>query len=106
IVKGCVIMLRTLKMKYHNTVQGIQNLIKWFPVIWKDRDWDHNYLMRMLEKKLYSMSVLHCKHGYAENSQETGEQLKLASVLAGKIASEDYVNEAFGDKLYLREKQQ
>jgi len=36
-------------------VYGIRNLWRWFPVIWKDRDWDHGYLSRILEFKLLSM---------------------------------------------------
>lgn len=97
-------MISFIKTKYHNTIQGAQNIIKWFPVIWRDRDWDHNYLMLMIEKKLDSMSKLHDRYSRRENTEEIVRQLKLASKLAGKIASEDYVNEAFGDKLNLRDK--
>lgn len=31
---------------------GIQNLIKWFPIIWKDRNWDHSYILEILQHKL------------------------------------------------------
>lgn len=31
---------------------GIQNLIKWFHVIWNDRDWDSWYTYEVLKKKL------------------------------------------------------
>jgi hypothetical protein len=43
---------------YHrwcNLKYGIRNLCRWLPIIWRDRDWDHGYLSRMLEFKLHNM---------------------------------------------------
>lgn len=37
---------------YYETKQGIKNIIKWFPVIWKDRDYDHDYIYSVLLFKL------------------------------------------------------
>ena len=34
---------------------GIKNLWTWLPVIWSDRPWDHAYLSRIIELKLYTM---------------------------------------------------
>jgi hypothetical protein len=36
----------------YNLRDGIKNLIKWFPVIWKDRDWDHNFIYEIIKFKL------------------------------------------------------
>jgi hypothetical protein len=33
-------------------IEGVKNLIKWFPVIWKDRDWDHTFIYDVLKFKL------------------------------------------------------
>lgn len=46
----------------YKITQGIQNLITWFPIIWKDRQWDHYYLMVMLHKKLSLMEEHISKH--------------------------------------------
>lgn len=32
--------------------EGCSNLINWFPVIWKDRNWDDHYIFEVLKKKL------------------------------------------------------
>jgi hypothetical protein len=38
---------------YHKDLYyGVRNLIKWFPVIWKDRDWDFSYIYKVLQFKL------------------------------------------------------
>lgn len=93
-----------IKQAYYNVYYGIKNLIKWAPIIWNDRDYDWNPLMRILEKKLRNMSELHESYGNAESSNDTAKELLFASFLASKIAEEDYRNEAFGDKKYLIKK--
>ena len=32
-------------------IVGVKNLIKWFPVIWKNRDWDHIFEVLIEEHK-------------------------------------------------------
>jgi hypothetical protein len=40
--------------RYYHTdlIRGIRNLIVWFPVIWKDRNWDSDYIYKILQFKL------------------------------------------------------
>jgi len=38
-----------------NIINGISNLIYWFKIIWKDRDWDYSFLLTILKHKLESM---------------------------------------------------
>jgi hypothetical protein len=35
---------------------GVENLWKWFPVIWKDRDYDHDFIFEILKFKLNNMA--------------------------------------------------
>lgn len=37
---------------YRNLKQGLKNLWYWFPVIWKDRNWDQHYIYEVLKHKL------------------------------------------------------
>lgn len=90
-----------LKYIYRDIKYGVKNLIKWFPVVWRDRDWYHAYLFFILEHKLSSMSKLHEKYGNTVKSPEKAKTLKEMSELAGKIGNEDYTDEAFGDRKYL-----
>lgn len=93
-----------IKSLYCNVRYGVRNLIKWSPIIWRDRDWDSGFLMLMLEYKLSNMSALHRKYGNKVCSEKTANDLEYASKLARRIADEDYTKEAFGDKFYLLEK--
>ena len=36
--------------KYFKT--GVKNIIYWFPIIWKDRNWDSHYIFELMKHKL------------------------------------------------------
>lgn len=44
--------LERLRINWRDFKQGIKNLIIWFPIIWKDRNWDYIYIYIILIKKL------------------------------------------------------
>jgi hypothetical protein len=42
---------------YHKYLrEGIVNIIYWFPIIWKDRNWDQGYIFDILQHKLKAQS--------------------------------------------------
>lgn len=41
--------------------RSIKNLINWFPIIWKDRQWDSTYIEDVILKKLVLMKSYHEK---------------------------------------------
>lgn len=44
-----------LRQNIRYFINSIKNLIKWLPIIWKDRDWDHAYVEDILLFKLNNM---------------------------------------------------
>ena len=83
-------MFRKLKIKFNTVKNGVKNLIKWFPVIWEDRDYDYYFLLILMSRKMKNMSELHSKHGMSIDSDKYAEQLKYCSELAEKIAEGNY----------------
>jgi hypothetical protein len=43
---------RKLPVWLKTFLTGCNNLIKWTPTIWKQRDWDHTFILDILEKKI------------------------------------------------------
>jgi hypothetical protein len=41
-----------LHWRIRNFLTSCNNLIKWFPTIWNDRDWDGHYTLKILQKKI------------------------------------------------------
>ena len=40
------------KHLHRDIAQGFKNLYKWFPIVWKDRDWDDHFIFEALKFKL------------------------------------------------------
>ena len=42
---------------YHKDfIQGVKNLWKWFPTIWKDRDWDDHFIFELIRVKVQNQA--------------------------------------------------
>ena len=74
----------------HDIKQGIKNIIKWFPIIWNDRDWDHNYIYTILKSKLEFQSK--CLSGYNrfESTSRNVQIINLCIKLIDRIQDEYY----------------
>lgn len=59
--------IRRIVRFYKNIKTGIKNLIKWLPIIWRDRDWDHLFLTELLEAKIKFM-----RKSFADNQNYVG----------------------------------
>lgn len=76
----------------HDIRYGVENLVTWFPIIWEDRGWDHYYLLRMMSKKLRSMSVQHRDYGVCLGADRKARQLLIASVLCDRLIKDEYLD--------------
>lgn len=43
---------RYLPIWFNEFITGCSNLIKWFPIIWKQRDWDYFHIYEIIKQKL------------------------------------------------------
>lgn len=74
---------------------GIENIIIWFPIIWKDRDWDQWFLYTILKFKLSNMEKYYRKYGISANSEKTANQIKICVDLLGRLLEDEYGNTVF-----------
>ena len=47
-----VTLFGRLHWRIRSFLTSCNNLIKWFPTIWNDRDWDGHYILKILQKKI------------------------------------------------------
>jgi hypothetical protein len=79
---------------YHKDLyRGIKNLIKWFPVIWKDRDWDSYYIFRIMEHKLRLQAKGIAKRDIHVNAKRDAEVMMTCVRLMEKIREDYYQSE-------------
>lgn len=77
------------KIKYH-LINPIKNLIRWFPVIWKDKDWDDHYIWEILKTKLKHQAKYIGDRNIHEQAQYDAQRMMLCTRLIDKIQTEYY----------------
>jgi len=78
--------------KYYHIyfIQGIKNIIYWFPIIWKDRNYDQKYIFDILKHKLKSQSKYIFDRDKLIRSKLNSKRMMLCVSLIDKIQDEFY----------------
>jgi len=71
-------------------VKKIINLIKWFPIIWKDRNWDDSFIFKILERKLQLQSNFIGKRGIHVSAKRDSEIMNTCVRLMKLVREEHY----------------
>lgn len=80
---------------YYNLKYGIRNLIKWFPIVWKDRDWDHYFIFKMLEFKLKNMEKMFRNHAHFVGSEKVADDIHKCALVLDRILKDEYHESVF-----------
>lgn len=70
---------------------GIQNLFKWFSIVWKDRDWDYAYIFIVLKFKIHNTALNIVKYGESVDNNQKIKYMLLAEKLIDYISQEHYL---------------
>lgn len=74
---------------------GIRNYIKWYKIIWKDRNWGDNGVYNILEHKLILLRDQLVKESYTTDIDFIERDMNLCINLIHKIKNEYYVMEHY-----------
>lgn len=77
--------------KYFKT--GVKNLWYWFPIIWKDRDWDSHYIFEIMKHKLSAQANYIGTNDRHTRAQQDARRMRLCIKLMSKVQEEDYTME-------------
>lgn len=72
---------------------SIINLIKWFPVIWKDRNWDDWFIWEILKFKLTNQANYISRKDRHTVAQYDAQKMRLCVRLIEKVQDEYYAME-------------
>jgi hypothetical protein len=73
--------------------QGIKNIWYWFPIIWKDRNWDDHYIFEILKHKLKAQAKYIGKRDFHTRAQLDAKRMRLCIELINKVQEEEYSSE-------------
>ena len=77
--------LRSIRYQWYDFRCGVKNLIKWFKIIWADRNWDHTYIYKIIEHKLRLQSDS-MRSGFLLEKDKYADQMLEVAELAKKLA--------------------
>ena len=80
---------------FRNIKYGLENLIMWFPVIWKDRNWDHTFIYEILKHKLDLTQKHLRKYGHHVDAEKDADRIKVCVNLLNRLIKDDYHENAF-----------
>lgn len=76
---------------YHKDfAQGVRNLWKWFPTIWKDRDWDHGFIYEIIKVKLEHQAKYIGGHDRHNSAKRDAELMRLCGRLIQRCQDDHY----------------
>lgn len=72
---------------------GIKNLIYWFPIIWKDRNWDDHYIFEIMKHKLSAQSEYIGGRGIHTFAERDSRRMRICVKLMSLVQVEYYSHE-------------
>jgi hypothetical protein len=82
---------------FRNIKYGIKNLIKWTPIVWKDRDYDYQSLLEMMKFKLENMEDFFRRKGFAIDAEKRADEMKFCVELLDRLINDVHFDESFDD---------
>ena len=77
-------------MWVREAIINVRRVIRWIPIIWRDRWWDSCFLLTIMAAKLRSDSEKYQKDGIACGCDRRAHQMKIAAILCERLSNGGY----------------
>ncbi len=78
--------------KIKSFIGNIRRVLRWLPIIWRDRDWDYYYIYEMLKQKLIATEEYIRKDGIHIYNVTDADSIKKAIDMIEKVQKEYYLD--------------
>lgn len=75
---------------------GVKNIIYWFPIIWKDRNWDSHYIFEILMHKLKAQSKYIGERDWHTRAKRDAE-IMMTCVRLMKLVQDEFYSSEYSD---------
>lgn len=70
---------------------NIKRFIRWFPIIWNDREFDYNYLLEVMKFKLEEMeNFFRSKNAMSMYSEQRADEMRRCITTLDRMIKNDY----------------
>ena len=88
-------MFQKIKDFPRNVIEGFRSIWLWLPVIWNDRQWDHQFIYSIFRHKLHLTEELIRLHGHHLHHKRDAAQIKYCINLLDRLIKDEYHENAF-----------
>lgn len=74
---------------FYSLRRGINNIIRWTPLIWEDEDFDWEFLADVMEWKMRKMSRYFKEYGHGVGSDRRSRELLICAELLRRLIKDD-----------------
>lgn len=82
----------------NNFIYNIRNIIRWIPVLWKDREWDHVFLYEIMYQKIHNMRKYHEKANLFVGVEIEIKWMKICERLLRNLIDSTYWGDEYDNK--------
>ena len=84
---------KTIGWRIKEFRSSVNKLIRWFPIIWKDRDWDDHYIWEIMKNKLRWQAKYIGDRDFHTRAAMDAKRMRLCANLMDKVQDEFYSSE-------------
>ena len=84
------------KYMHKEFARGVKNLWRWFPTIWKDRDWDDSYIFEIIRVKLEHQAKYIGDRDLHVSAKRDAEKMRLVAKLI-QLQKDDFYSMEYMD---------
>lgn len=84
---------KTIGWRIKEFKSSIKKLIRWFPIIWKDRDWDDHYIWEIMKNKLRWQAKYIGDRDFHTRAEMDARRMRVCANLIDKVQNEFYSSE-------------
>lgn len=84
---------KTIGWRIKEFRSSVKKLIRWFPIIWKDRDWDDHYIWEIMKNKLRWQAKYIGDRDLHTRAAIDAKRMRLCANLIDKVQDEFYGSE-------------
>lgn len=81
---------KTIGWRLKEFRSSVNKLIRWLPIIWKDRDWDDHYIWELMKNKLRWQAKYIGDRDFHTRAAHDAKRMRLCANLIDKIQDEWY----------------
>jgi len=75
-----------------NKIRQIRNVIRWIPIIWRDRDWDYYFIYEILKQKLINQEQYIREQGIHVFNKADADSIRTAIEMIDKVQHEYHID--------------